>query len=117
MFQRPSGDWKLLPGKMMDVTVGDGNRIFGVNPAGDIHRWDAASAGWKQIPGKATSVSASYDGTLVAANDGGCYIWDHARGTWGAWDLPFRARSVAAGSGGKACAVAIGANDIWLRGC
>lgn len=58
-FTSSSNSWQTMPGSGVDVSVDEAGNAWIVNSAGNIYKYDAASAsGWDQIPGQASDLAA-----------------------------------------------------------
>jgi hypothetical protein len=57
-----------LPGSLVQIVVGSGASVFGLNAAGQIFQWQAQSGTWLQIPGALSSIAVGANGALWGIN-------------------------------------------------
>lgn len=73
------GTWNLVPGGIVQITVGNTDIVWGVNVDEQIFRWNPSVSQWAGPVGSGFShVSAASDGTVwaVRARDGVAFTWN-----------------------------------------
>jgi hypothetical protein len=64
-------DWKIVKGKLFQITVGNNDQIWGVNRRGNIFYWNEGKNTFEAVKGRAIMVSVAADSTTMCLNSAG----------------------------------------------
>jgi Tectonin domain/FG-GAP repeat len=68
---------------LIEISVGAGADVWGVNTAGSIYQYDSATGNWNLIPGELNFVKVGGDGSVWGINIwGGTYNYDFSTDSW-----------------------------------
>lgn len=102
IWRYKNGNWEMLPGGAVTVSVGPTGEAWVVNSAHQPHRWNPAKNNWDLMPGGVTKVSVG-PSSVWGVNQSN-QIWRYANNQW--QQMP-----------GSAVAVAVSPRDeVWALG-
>lgn len=94
MFEAVSGAPPL-----MQLSVGAGANVWGVDSSGNIFQYNATTATWNNIPGQLTSISVGADGSVWGINASGqTYTYNSATASW--TNIPGQLNTLSVGADG-----------------
>lgn len=87
--------------QMVQLSVGAGADVWGLDAAGDIYQYDANAGTWNNIPGNLSSIQVGADGSVWGINSVGApYTYNFSNNSW--TYIPGQLSTIAVGKDGSA---------------
>ena len=87
--------------QMVQLSVGAGADVWGLDSSGNIYQYDADTGTWNNIPGNLSSIQVGADGSVWGINSGGAiYTYNFSNNSW--TYIPGQLSSIAVGKDGSA---------------
>ena len=81
LHENHEGKWYNIPGKLKQISAGDGGEVWGVNSANNIYRYNG-NHGWTQIAGQLKHVSVGQNGVVWGVNSNDDVFRYNGNNTW-----------------------------------
>ena len=86
--------------QMVQLSVGAGADVWGLDSSGNIYQYDADAGTWDNIPGNLSSIQVGADGSVWGINSGGAtYTYNFSGNTW--TYIPGQLSTIAVGKDGS----------------